>query len=153
MLYGALATGTEEEAKYILRVAEEVELAVYLQYNAADNSYKSRMRSLVSNLRDKNNPFLKPKVLSGKIPAKDFAKMTPEQLMSKDRKAVIEEVKKANLADAVSAQSNHAETDMFKCGKCGHRKTTYYQMQTRSADEPMTTFVTCLHCNNRWKFC
>jgi hypothetical protein len=29
----------------------------------------------------------------------------------------------------------------------------YYQMQTRSADEPMTTFVSCLNCNNRWKFC
>lgn len=33
------------------------------------------------------------------------------------------------------------------------RKTTYYQMQTRSADEPMTTFVTCVNCGNRWKFC
>ena len=42
---------------------------------------------------------------------------------------------------------------MFKCGKCKTYKTTYYQMQTRSADEPMTTFVTCLNCNNKWKFC
>eukprot|EP00439_Symbiodinium_sp_Y106_P042252 s4841_g5.t1 len=32
-------------------------------------------------------------------------------------------------------------------------KTTYFQMQTRSSDEPMTTFVTCLTCGNRWKFC
>ena len=40
----------------------------------------------------------------------------------------------------------------FMCGKCKTMKTTYYQMQTRSADEPMTTFVTCLNCNNRWKF-
>lgn len=39
------------------------------------------------------------------------------------------------LPPPLSAQ---AETDQFKCGKCGHRKTTYYQMQTRSADEPMT---------------
>lgn len=41
---------------------------------------------------------------------------------------------------------------IFRCGKCKTYKTTYYQMQTRSADEPMTTFVTCLNCNNRWKF-
>jgi transcription elongation factor S-II len=26
------------------------------------------------------------------------------------------------------------------------------QMQTRSADEPMTTFVTCVNCGNKWKF-
>lgn len=31
-----------------------------------------------------------------------------------------------------------AETDAFKCGRCQQRKCTYYQMQTRSADEPMT---------------
>jgi transcription elongation factor S-II len=42
-------------------------------------------------------------------------------------------------------------TGMFQCGKCKSKKTTYYQMQTRSADEPMTTYVTCLGCNNRWK--
>lgn len=40
---------------------------------------------------------------------------------------------------------------IFKCGKCKQNKTTYYQLQTRSADEPMTTFVTCMNCHNRWK--
>jgi hypothetical protein len=25
------------------------------------------------------------------------------------------------------------------------------QMQTRSADEPMTTFVSCVACGNKWK--
>ena len=46
------------------------------------------------------------------------------------------------------------DTDsMFKCGRCKKYKTTYYQLQTRSADEAATTFVTCLNCNNRWKFC
>ena len=42
---------------------------------------------------------------------------------------------------------------MFECGRCKSTKTTYTQKQTRSADEPMTTFVTCSNCKNRWKFC
>jgi DNA-directed RNA polymerase subunit M/transcription elongation factor TFIIS len=42
-------------------------------------------------------------------------------------------------------------TDMFRCRACGQRICTYYQMQTRSADEPMTTFIKCLNCGNRWK--
>jgi DNA-directed RNA polymerase subunit M/transcription elongation factor TFIIS len=39
-----------------------------------------------------------------------------------------------------------ASTDKFTCRKCYSKKCTYYQLQTRSADEPMTTFVTCLDC-------
>ena len=42
-------------------------------------------------------------------------------------------------------------TDIFRCRKCGNRKCIYYEVQTRSADEPMTQFITCLTCNNRWK--
>ena len=44
-----------------------------------------------------------------------------------------------------------ASTDNFTCYKCRSKKCSYYQLQTRSADEPMTTFVTCLDCGNRWK--
>ena len=51
-----------------------------------------------------------------------------------------------------SAKANEVDYDgQFKCGKCKSVKTTYYQLQTRSADEPMTTFVTCKGCGNRWK--
>ena len=54
---------------------------------------------------------------------------------------------------ALQAYAQEAETDAFQCGRCKQRKTRYYQMQTRSADEPMTTFVTCTNCNHKWKFC
>ncbi len=73
--------------------------------------------------------------------------------MSNDRKIVVEQALKESMNEAVTVKPLLAETDQFKCGKCKARKATYYQMQTRSADEPMTTFVTCLNCNNRWKFC
>lgn len=42
-------------------------------------------------------------------------------------------------------------TDMFLCKKCGKRECTYYEMQTRSADEPMTIFITCLNCKKHWR--
>ena len=44
-----------------------------------------------------------------------------------------------------------AMTDVYKCGRCKSRKCTYYELQTRSADEAMTIFITCLNCGNRWK--
>ena len=51
------------------------------------------------------------------------------------------------------AQNEGTKTDMFTCGKCKAKECTYTQLQTRSADEPMTTFVYCMACGNRWKFC
>ena len=42
-------------------------------------------------------------------------------------------------------------TDLFTCSRCKKSECTYYQIQTRSADEPMTCFVTCLNCGKRWK--
>ena len=44
-----------------------------------------------------------------------------------------------------------ASTDSFTCRKCKSKECSYYQLQTRSADEPMTTFVTCITCGSRWK--
>jgi transcription elongation factor S-II len=49
-------------------------------------------------------------------------------------------------------ESRQSTTSEFTCYKCKSNDCTYYQMQTRSADEPMTTFVTCMSCANRWKF-
>ena len=59
--------------------------------------------------------------------------------------------KKELEMEAARVKQDEDYAGMFKCGKCKSKKTTYYQMQTRSADEPMTTYVTCLGCNNRWK--
>ena len=58
-----------------------------------------------------------------------------------DRKNLIE-YKKENIAT----------TDIFECYKCNKRKCSVYQLQTRSADEPMTTFVNCQVCGNKWSF-
>jgi transcription elongation factor S-II len=63
-------------------------------------------------------------------------------------------LKKKNK-EAAMEQAKTKDDDyegQFKCGKCKSKKTDYYQMQTRSADEPMTTYVTCKACGNRWKF-
>lgn len=42
-------------------------------------------------------------------------------------------------------------TSMYTCGHCKNTQCAYYQLQTRSADEPMTTFIRCLKCGKRWK--
>ncbi|CAO2826744.1 uncharacterized protein LOC130800357 [Amaranthus tricolor] len=50
-------------------------------------------------------------------------------------------------------QKNVGPTTEAPCPKCHHGKASFYQMQTRSADEPMTIFYTCLNesCGHKWK--
>ena len=56
------------------------------------------------------------------------------------------------IKEEVIPEQIEIQDGLFKCGRCKTYKTTYYQLQTRSADEPLTTFVTCINCDNRWKF-
>ena len=54
--------------------------------------------------------------------------------------------------EAIKAKEDEGYVGILMCGKCRSNKgTSYYQMQTRSADEPMTTFASC-KCGHRWKF-
>jgi len=50
-----------------------------------------------------------------------------------------------------SSQQLEASTDLFFCRRCKKNKCTYYQLQTRSGDEGITTFVTCVECKINWK--
>jgi transcription elongation factor S-II len=52
----------------------------------------------------------------------------------------------------IETREKMATVDIFKCRKCGEMKCTTYQLQTASADEPMTTFVNCKVCGFAWKF-
>ncbi|CAI5468534.1 unnamed protein product [Closterium sp. Yama58-4] len=150
--------GEEEErarAVDVTAVAMEVETELWRKYGGTKDlkDYKNKFRSISFNLKDPSNPDLRRRVLLGEVSAVELAVMSPEDMASDARKRENEEVKRKKTFEAMRGQTTGATTDMFKCGKCGQRKTTYFQMQTRSADEPMTTYVTCLTCQNRWKFC
>ena len=64
-------------------------------------------------------------------------------------KAIIDKQTKTN--EMLFQTRQEVATDDFTCPKCHQKKCTYYQLQTRAADEPMTTFVTCINCGKRWK--
>jgi len=108
--------------------------------------YIDRLRSVYINLK---KPSVACMVANQTIPAKDFAFMTHQEICPEKWKKLIDDKK---VRDKQKYEPNiEASTDNFTCNKCKSKKCTYYQLQTRSADEPMTTFVTCLECGKRWK--
>lgn len=137
----------------IADVSKAIEAILFQEFKATDTKYKAKVRSKYLNLKDKSNPDLRCNVADGSIAADRFCCMSAAEMASDERKAEDKRLHEENLKNAQTAKDNSAETDQFKCGKCHQRRTKYYQMQTRSADEPMTTFVTCINCGNRWKFC
>ncbi|XP_042394244.1 transcription elongation factor TFIIS-like [Zingiber officinale] len=136
-----------------IRVAVTVESMMFEKLGRSTGSQKLKYRSIMFNLKDGNNTDLRRKVLLGEVKPERLVAMTPDQMASDKRKLANEQIKEKALFDCERGGAPKATTDQFKCGRCGQRKCTYYQLQTRSADEPMTTFVTCVNCNNHWKFC
>ncbi|CAH0388603.1 unnamed protein product [Bemisia tabaci] len=134
-------------------LSEELEEAIFQEFKNTDNRYKNRVRSRVANLKDAKNPQLRNNFLCGAISATRLATMTAEEMASDEMKQLRNKFIKESIDDAQLATVQGTKTDLLKCGKCKKRNCTYNQVQTRSADEPMTTFVLCNECGNRWKFC
>uniref|UniRef100_A0A8C2A894 Transcription elongation factor n=1 Tax=Cyprinus carpio TaxID=7962 RepID=A0A8C2A894_CYPCA len=143
MLSSALQTGDD----YIAIGADCDELG----FKNTDMKYKNRVRSRISNLKDAKNPNLRRNVLCGNVSPDRIAKMTAEEMASDELKEMRKNLTKEAIRDHQVATSGGTQTDLFTCGKCKKKKCTYTQVQTRSADEPMTTFVFCTECGNRWK--
>jgi len=110
--------------------------------------YLDHLRSIYMNLK---NDRLVNMVNTSEIKAHEIAFMTHQEM---EPKRWDELIKAKIVRDQNKFEDKlEAATDTFTCRKCRSKKCTYYQMQTRSADEPMTIFVTCIDCGTRWKTC
>ncbi|PSS32759.1 Transcription elongation factor like [Actinidia chinensis var. chinensis] len=143
----------EVDASDPMRVAVAVESVMFEKMGRSTGAQKVKYRSIMFNLKDPKNPDLRRRVLLGQVKPEILIDMTPEEMASDERQRENKQIKERALFDCERGAAPKATTDEFKCGRCGKKECTYYQLQTRSADEPMTTFVTCVNCNNHWKFC
>eukprot|EP00210_Caulerpa_lentillifera_P001636 g1574.t1 len=132
--------------------ASKIEKAIFNHFGDASSSeYKVKFRTLMFNLKDQKNGALRRRILMGQISADDLVVLRTEDLANEDVKRENNTIREKSLRDCERGQIVGATTDAFTCGKCRQSKCTYYQMQTRSADEPMTVYITCTVCRNRWK--
>lgn len=117
-----------------------------------EHMYMSVLRKTVSNLCPKSyvkNSELINKYRNKEVSLKDIASMNHYKLFEskwRDRIEHQKDIEKRRLEGNKSMA-----TDQFFCTRCFKRECTYYEMQTRSADEPMTIFINCLSCGKNWR--
>ena len=112
--------------------------------------YKRKSLAIKFSLK---NSRLADRIVSGEVSTKNIADMAPNELYPSgpyDMTVQKLELKQVNL-DLAAGRLNEKTVGIFKCSRCKSMKTSYYEMQTRSADEPMTAFITCINCGKRWK--
>lgn len=108
--------------------------------------YIDRLRTIYLNLK---NQSVLSQIKTKELAPQSFVFMTHQE-MNPDRWKVL--IDKKIIIDANKYNNNVvANTDMFTCSKCKSKQCTYYSLQTRSADESETIFITCCNCGKHWK--
>lgn len=133
-------------------IAARCEEVIFNEFRSTDMKYKNRIRSRVLNLKDAKNPKLRENVRLGLITPDKLAVMTAEEMASDDLKELRAKFTEEAIKDHQMARREGAKTTLLTCGKCKKNNIVYSEMQTRSADEPMTVFAFCQECGHRWKF-
>ena len=132
-----------------IKFCKEKKIVLNWSNSLFKKNYLKLGRKILANITyTPNAKDVKYKIKNELFKAEEVANMTHEELYPE----LWSSIKLKNMSKIDLKSSEEIPDGMFKCGKCKSLKTTYYQMQTRSADEPMTTYVTCLNCNHHFKF-
>lgn len=116
------------------------------------NIYNIISKRTISNLTPTsyvNNPRLLERLRDGEFKPHDIAFMNYGELYPEKWRPLMEQQLKRETK--LLEGNKDMATDQFRCNRCNKRQCTYYEMQTRSADEPMTIFIRCVNCGKQWK--
>jgi DNA-directed RNA polymerase subunit M/transcription elongation factor TFIIS len=109
--------------------------------------YIDRLKTVFVNL--KTTPLLVNKLVNGEITPEIFAYMTHQEMRPDQWNDLI--ALKIKRDESKYVNRVEASTDIYQCRKCKSRKCTYYSVQVRSADEPMSVFITCSNCSHNFR--
>lgn len=106
-------------------------------------------RKVLSNITyTPNAEQIKSKILSGELKPEKLGYMSHRELYP-EKWAKVDLINNARMM--YLKKPEEIQDGLFTCSRCKSKKTTYTQAQTRSADEPMTSFIYCSNCGKRWK--
>lgn len=114
----------------------------------ADDVYKTKVDEIYKLMVNPETQFFLKGLKDGTINLSRVGFLGPEELNPEKYEKI---VKKRELEEY--KKNNQTTSNVFQCKKCKTRKCQVTQKQTRSADEPATTIVTCMECGYVFSFC
>lgn len=114
--------------------------------------YQTTVRTVCSHLHPASpihNQRLLERLKANEITLEELPHFSPQEMFPENWKELAD--RQAIREQKLLEGNKGMATDRYKCGRCGKRECSYYEMQTRSADEPMTIFINCLNCGKRWR--
>ncbi len=141
-----------------LKLAREIERGIYdeidnevgVDSHSFKRLYANKCVSIYRNLDRKSDIGNKDLLRSVKKGGGyELGGMTPMELFPENWRELIEKIEATERV--LEMQDEGVTTDQYTCGRCKKKRCSYYMMQTRSADEGSTIFVTCMECDHKWK--
>lgn len=142
----------EEQKEELVQKVIKIEEVIYEKYKG-DGPYTNRVLEILHNIKDKDNIEFREGIVNGEIKPEELATMDEVKMLNKEKRKELDKTIEDKVNESRSDwDKKHSKvlSGVYKC-KCGSDKTTQFEMQTRSADEPMTVFISCVECGNSWK--
>lgn len=140
----------------------EAEIDSMFPFQKDLKGYQNKTRQIYFSL--KANGELRQDILEARLSVTDLLRLPKEQLATRAMREKAQKERddmmmaKRNDYFTITRDQTMLENGLdpdaggeHTCSKCKGQKTSSYSLQTRSADEPMTVFVTCLTCGKRWR--
>ena len=138
---------------YTLQQSEIKGIENNIEHKYFKRIYVNKIISIFNNLDKesyiKNSNFM-DRLIAKDFDVKDIAFLSPQEIHKDHWKKYLD--RQSANDEFLYSRTAGISTNEHKCGRCKEKKCTYYQLQVRSSDEPMTTFINCLNCGNRWSF-
>lgn len=135
-----------EVSIYNYCIQESIALNILRKWtnNAFVTLYLNRLKSIIANLTPYVIELIETHTITTRqIGSMDFYNLNPLKWVT------MIELKKQR--DKNKYENTQKVTSQFICKKCRSRNCVWTCQQIRSADEPMTTFISCNECGNNWK--
>lgn len=136
---------------WAIEFADENDIVKNWTNNRFKNIYMNKAMSVVSNLKPDylGNTTLFDRLKDKEFKPHDIPFMKPENIFPERWRQVIDSRQKKE--QHMFEDKPEAMSDLIICGKCKKKQCVYKEIQIRSCDEPMTLFISCLNCGNRWR--